>query len=60
VQMKAVERAAVDYLVERLDAGNVLDAMALGEHLSAGEIGRHLRGRSRVWLNKNFGLVRWP
>ena len=37
--------------------GNVLSAMALGEHLSAGEIGRDLQEKSRDWLNKNFGLV---
>ena len=30
LQVVAVERAAVDFLVERLDAGNVLSAMALG------------------------------
>ena len=30
LQVEAVERAAVDFLVERLDAGNVLSAMALG------------------------------
>ena len=57
LQVVAVERAAVDFLVERLDAGNVLSAMALGEHLSAGEIGRELQEKSRDWLNKNFGLV---
>ena len=55
LQVSAVEQAAVDFLAERLDAGNVLDAMALGSHLSAGEIGRDLRDRSRGWLNKNFG-----
>jgi hypothetical protein len=57
LQVVAVERAAVDFLVERLDAGNVLSAMALGTHLSAGEIGRDLQDKSRAWLNKNFGLV---
>jgi hypothetical protein len=57
LQVTAVEQAAVDFLAERLDAGNVLDAMALGIHLSAGEIGRELRDRSRGWLNKNFGLA---
>jgi hypothetical protein len=55
--VEAVERAAVDFLVERLDAGNVLSALALGEHLSVGEIGRDLQEKSRDWLNKNFGLV---
>ena len=55
--MELVERAAVDFLVERLDAGNVLDAMALGEHLSVGARGRELRDKSRAWLNKNFGLM---
>jgi hypothetical protein len=44
-------------LVERLDAGNVLSAMALGEHLSAGAIGRELWDKGRDWLNENFGLV---
>jgi len=57
LQVVAVERAAVDFLVERLDAGNVLSAMALGAHLSAGEIGRDLQEKSRAWLHKNFGLV---
>ena len=57
LQVVAVERAAVDFLVERLDAGNVLSAMALGAHLSAGEIGNDLQDKSRAWLNKNFGLV---
>ena len=57
LQMEAVERAAVDFLVAGLDAGNVLDAMALGAHLAAGKIGRDLREKSRAWLNKNFGLV---
>jgi hypothetical protein len=57
MQVEAVERVEVDFLVERLDAGNVLSAMALGEHLSAGEIGRELHEKSRDWLNKNFGLV---
>jgi hypothetical protein len=55
LQVAAVEQAAVDFLAERLDAGNVLDVMVLGSHLSAGEIGRDLRDRSREWLNKNFG-----
>ena len=40
--VKAVERAAVDFLVERLDAGNVLSAMALGTHLAVGALGREL------------------
>jgi hypothetical protein len=31
LQVQAVERAAVDFLVARLDAGNVLSAMQLGE-----------------------------
>ena len=57
VQVVAVERAAVEFLVDRLDAGNVLSAMALGEHLSAGEIGRDLQEKSKAWLNKNFGLI---
>ena len=35
----------------------MLDAMALGSHLSAGRIGGDLRDRSPGWLNKNFGLV---
>jgi hypothetical protein len=55
--VELVERAAVDFLVERLDAGNVLDAMALGEHLSASARGRDLRDKSRAWSNKNFGLT---
>jgi hypothetical protein len=55
--VEAVERAAVDFLVERLDAGNVLSAMALGTHLAAGALGRELRDKSRAWLNKNFRLV---
>jgi hypothetical protein len=54
MQVEAVERTAVDFLVERVDAGNVLSAMALGAHLSAGKIGRELRDRSRAWLHKNF------
>ena len=41
----------------RLDAGNVLDAMALGQHLQAGAIGRELRDKSRAWLDTNFPLV---
>jgi hypothetical protein len=57
LQMEAVERVAVEYLVERLDAGNVLDAMALGAHFEAGLLGRELRDKSRAWLNANFGLV---
>jgi hypothetical protein len=57
LQVEAVERAAVDFLVERLDAGNVLSAMALGTHLAVGALGRELRDKSRAWLNKNFGLV---
>jgi hypothetical protein len=57
LQVEAVERAAVDFLVERLDAGNVLSAMALGEHYSAGAICRGLQEQSRAWLDKNFGLV---
>jgi hypothetical protein len=48
LQVEAVERAAVDFLVERLDAGNVLSAMALGEHLFAGAIGRELQDESRT------------
>ena len=52
-----MERATVDFLVKRLVAGNVLSAMALGEHLSAGAIGRELRDKGRDWLNENFGLV---
>jgi hypothetical protein len=35
----------------------MLDAMALGERLSAGAMGRELRDQSRAWLNKNFDLV---
>ena len=57
LQMEAVERAAVEYLVERLDGGNVLDAMALGAHFEVGALGRDLRDKSRAWLNANFGLV---
>ena len=30
LQVDAVELAAVEFLLERLDAGNVLSAMALG------------------------------
>ena len=57
MQMEVVKRAAVEYLVERLDAGNVLDAMALGAHLEAGLLGRELRDKSHAWLNVNLGLV---
>ena len=57
LQVIPAERAAVDYLVDRLDAGNVLDAMALGAHLSAGEIGRELQEKSKAWLHMNFGLM---
>jgi hypothetical protein len=57
LQVVAVERAAVDFLVDGVDAGNVLSAMALGAHLSAGEIGRDLQDKSRAWVNRNFGLV---
>ena len=57
LQVEAVERAAVTFLVERLDAGNVLSAMALGAHLLACKIGRELQEKSRDWLNKNFGLI---
>jgi hypothetical protein len=55
--VEAVERAAVDCLVERLDRGKVLSAMALGTHLAVGVIGRELRDKSRAWLHENFGLV---
>ena len=44
-------------MVERLDAGNVLSAMALGAHLSAEEVGLDLQDKSRAWVNRNFGLV---
>jgi hypothetical protein len=54
LQVEAVERAAVDFLVERLDAGNVLSAMALGEHLSAGAIGRELRDKGIQWVAQHF------
>jgi len=57
LQMEVVERVAVDFLVGRLDAGNVLDAMALGAHLEAGAIGRELQDKSRSWLSTNFHLV---
>ena len=57
LQVVAVERVAVDFLVAGLDAGNVLSAMALGTHLSAGEIGRDLQEQSKAWFNKNFGLM---
>ena len=57
LQVEAVERAAVDFLVGRLDAANVLAAIALGVHLHAGAIGRELRDKSRAWLHKNFELV---
>jgi hypothetical protein len=56
-QVEAVERTAVDFLVGRLDAGNVLDAMALGTHLQVGTFGRELRDQSRAWHDKNFPLV---
>ena len=49
LQVEAVERAAVDFLVERLDAGNVLSAMALGAHYSAGVICRGLQEQSWAW-----------
>ena len=39
LQVQAVERAAVDFLVARLDAGNVLSAMQLGEHQGARDMG---------------------
>ena len=38
LQVQAVEQAAVDFLVERLDAGNVLSALALGVQLGLGRI----------------------
>jgi hypothetical protein len=57
LQVEAVEQAAVDFLAERLDAGNVLSAMALGAHYSAGAICRGLRDKSRGWLQRNFALV---
>jgi hypothetical protein len=31
--------------------------MALGEHLSAGEIGRELQEKSKAWLHANFSLM---
>jgi hypothetical protein len=57
LQVEAVERAAADFLVVQLDAGNVLSAMALETHLAVGAIGWELRDKSRAWLDKNFGLV---
>lgn len=36
-QVTAVEEAAVEYLADRLDPGNVLIALALGAHLSDGQ-----------------------
>ena len=60
LQMEAVERVAVEYLVARLDAGNVLDSMALGAHLEAGALGRELRDKGRAWLYANFGLGSSP
>ena len=57
LQVEAVERAAVDFLVERLDAGNVLSAMALGEHYSAGAICRELRDSSILWVGAHFDEV---
>ena len=57
LQVEAVERAAVDFLVERLDAGNVLSAMALGAHYSAGAICRELRDSSILWVDVHFDEV---
>jgi len=57
LQVEAVERAAVDFLVERLDAGNVLSAMALGAHYSAGAICRELRDSSILWVGAHFAEV---
>jgi hypothetical protein len=57
LQVEAVERAAVDFLVQRLDAGNVLSAMALGEHLKEGNIGRELWEWGQIWMEVNFPLV---
>jgi hypothetical protein len=57
LQVEAVERAAVDFLVERLDAGNVLSAMALGAHYSAGAICRGLQEQSRAWVAKHFAQM---
>jgi hypothetical protein len=57
LQVEAVEQAAVDFLVERLDAGNVLSAMALGAHYSAGAICRGLQEQSRAWVGKHFAQM---
>ena len=57
LEVEGVERAAMDFIVVRLDAGNVLSAMAVEMHLAVGAIGWELRDKSRAWLDKNFGLV---
>ena len=57
LQVEVVEQAAVDFLVAGLDPGNVLDAMALGAHLSAGSIGRDLEAKSRAYVCGNFPAV---
>jgi WD40 repeat protein len=56
-QVEVGEQAAVDVLVAGLDPGNVLDAMALGEHLSTGSIGRDLEAKSRAYVCGNFPAV---
>ena len=57
LQVEVVEQAAVDFLVAGLDPGNVLDAMALGAHLSAGSLGRDLEAKSRAYVCGNFPAV---
>lgn len=57
-QVEPVERAAAEFLQSRLDAGNVLSATALGEHLSAGgAAGRELRDAGRDWIFVHLGAL---
>jgi hypothetical protein len=57
LQVEAVERAAVDFIVVQLDAGNILSAMALGTHLAVGRLGGSCGTRAGRGLTKTSGWL---
>ena len=54
LQVAVAEQAAVKYLIERLDPGNVLDALSLGTHLATGAAGKRLQQKSLAYIDCNL------
>jgi hypothetical protein len=58
LQVAAVERVAMEFLVSRLDPWNVLTAVELGRHLAhRSALGNELRAKSLAYIDAHFSAV---